>query len=900
MAAGDAQTADTTIHKAGAQPVDQQALTWADLHKKDSDKRSGLGIEPAQATGVDVMNRNRSGPVGNGNIYAGPGGGVAGGFHLPDGSRPQDSIAAQPAATPGQPGQSAWDKQAAAGQARLDQLAAQNQQAVAETTKSIGTPATGNGDKPEGMHTMGKISLLGGVGLTSLYAGFGHPRLQKPLIAQQIKADDLAAMGKQNNISKLVSIPRKYYQEQFSPVYEAQTNLAKILPQEEAARKGLTALKQTAEEKVEALTMKAADVKNLRKMAATTPAPTATQAELDAIAKADRQVKIIDAVGKSAPAKAGALAEAQAQANFLKDNAEFLSTKANPGALNWEGFAKGMGDVKAFSGSEMKGALDMAAADRQIFSIGGKEMTRSEMQALVKASENAGSEAWAAKGLGLFKLGGRTVGTAVVVGGLATLQGNTAESLHQNGHDALAKLIEPNMPGVVAKSAALMLAPTWKGAAMNFAAGQLLETETNMTRIQRLGTLAVTGTGLGLTKYLAEAQNMPGLAKFAKTALVADIGVTLIAEAADDLFYHNDNTLKNAGDAMKNVVADPNDYSHSSLRDKVQGLVDQGKKDPFLMTQNFDTITTSPNMKVTQADNTATAALKYKDLMIVQQAQGETILANGMSKSQYLKMQSPNSPIQDNEHHREDWVLCPDSNLDIASQGSRALIQALGSANLTEAFLARQGSTGDANQVDKQRADIKAQLDQVFNSSHGQQLVDALTKTSWLKEGDNTYNLPQLWEHNNSDYLHMYDMVASKAQLNAQRLGTYQQALDGENQRLQAARQSGDQGQIAMETKFVQSRQDALTYNTAYTAKLFRDAALLKLGETQSILNIASQGKVTNTDDINGQLQLAKQNLAYAANIAANNPDLQQLNAIYVKMAQRAATIVTPSYQPNH
>lgn len=888
MAAGDAQTSDT-IHK-GAKPVDQQSLSWADLHKQPSDKqpsdkqpsdtREGL----TQSQSVDVMNRNKQ----IGKFHDGTYGEVAPGFQV-NGVRPQDSL---PASQPGQ-ATSDWDKQKAAGQARLDALAAQNQQQVAETTKAIGTPAKGNGDRPDNVHYLGIANMYEAAGLTAAYAKFGHPLVQKPLIALQLKADDRAAMGKQGPISKLISMPRKYYLEQFSPVYEAQSQLAKIVPQEEAARKSLTALKQVADEKVEALSMKAADVKDLRKLAATTPTSTTTAAELEQIAKAERQVKIIDAVGKTAPARRAALTAAQSQAQFLADNSEYLATKANPGTLNWEGFSKAMDNSKAFSAAEMKSAADMAAADKAIFAIGGKEMTRTEMQALVKSAESSSGMPWKAAGT-------RFLGAAAFVGVESFAQGWAGEQLHQNGHDMLGRWIEPNTPGVVAKTASIMLAPTWAGKGRNLLASQLLEAETNMTRLERFTTVGTIGVGAGVTKLLADANNMPVVSKYAKTALLLDLGIGLLAEGAHDLLYKDDHALNDTGSAIKNAQSNPNDYSHSSLRDKVQELADQGKKDPFLMTQIYDTTTSSPNLKITNADNTEVAAYKSKQLMIVQQAQGETILANGMSKSQYLKMQDPSAPITDNQDHQEEWRLGVGTQLDIASQGSRALIQALGSANLTEAFLAAQGKNDAANQVDKQRKDIKQELDQVFDASHARDIVAALNKDSWLSQGTNSYNLPLFWNHNNSDYDHMYHMVLDKANKNQALLATHQANLQAEQQRLQQAQAAGDQAKIAMETKFVQAREDAVKYNTAYTAKLYRDAAFLKLGQTQSMFNVNAEGKVVNTDDLNGQLQLAEQALQGAAALAQNNADLQQLQSIYTSMTQKAATISTPNYQPNH
>ena len=129
----------------------------------------------------------------------------------------------------------------------------------------------------------------------------------------------------------------------------------------------------------------------------------------------------------------------------------------------------------------------------------------------------------------------------ILVGTEAQLKASAAQALHERGADNIARILEPNLPGTIAKSAALLTGPMLPSTTRQLAylaGAELLETETNMTRAERLAT----GTGLLATgavmKVAGIASRIPGLSKFGTTAMLASVAIGAAAEAADDLLYY--------------------------------------------------------------------------------------------------------------------------------------------------------------------------------------------------------------------------------------------------------------------------------------------------------------------------------------------------------------------------
>ncbi|HEY9683368.1 MAG TPA: hypothetical protein V6C86_17450 [Oculatellaceae cyanobacterium] len=324
---------------------------------------------------------------------------------------------------------------------------------------------------------------------------------------------------------------------------------------------------------------------------------------------------------------------------------------------------------------------------------------------------------------------------------------------------------------------------------------------------------------------------------------------------------------------------DLSDYKHSLMSADIKKLVAQREANPLVMTQIYDTVMGDSRFTVSSMDDASSAASKTKSLMLLQQAQGEIIIANGMTSSQLQKLENSNAQVIDNPEHRETWAIAPSEKIDIGGQGSKALIRALGSANLTKAYLSAQGNTHEISEVEQQRQDIKKQLDFQFDSPHTQSLANALLNKSWRREGSNAFNLPQLWESAPSNYYQMYHLVLAEAEQNESRLGALAVRLADQQSEFKTAQSEGSSTSIAMKEQFVQARSDALSYVTAFTAKLYRDAALMQLGIAQSESNQAK-----DLQNIPDHLKLADEALKHAAKVAPNNADLLQLESMSASM----------------
>ena len=859
-------------------------------------KSAHVGIVQAQ----DVLNRNKSGPVGNGNIYHAQGAGVASAFHKEDGSHPQDAI---PATAPtNSPGTKAWPQQQVEGLARLRALADENKNNIQNTLAPPRTDGVGFDGRP--LHGVGPFGPLEASGVVSAYGQWGHPLMQRALIPGQLTADADAAAGKLSETSKILGAPRKAYLETFSSVYQVQAELAKIVPQEDLMRKELQATQTTARENLEVLQARGQalkDIQNTAKLTVTSSTPAADAAE---IARAQRQMSYLTSLGKGA--KGATTAALKDKIAFLENHADYVGSTSKT-SLNWKNFSEAMDKSNLFKSNELEAAAQLAAKEEPYVAIGGKIMGRQEMEQISKGI--AGGEG--AKGIlsasNLKGFGAKFLGSAAIVVAESHEQSQLAESLAGSGHTSLAAIVEPNVGGLFAKTAAIVLTPTKglgligavKSTAPIFLGAQLYEAESNMTHFERGAT---TLGGLGI----AGALKLAGKGKLATTVAIADLAIGIASELTDDFFLHNDHTTQDSKKALATINANPDDFSQSTLNKSVQENVKQGMVDPFFLTQHYDN---ARSLTVTDDDDAFAASIKYKTMMVMEQAQGEVVLNNGMTKSQFLKMQDPKAKLLDPDNkHREEWKLCPNERIDIGGQGAKALIQSVIHADLLQSSLAEQGKTDDIAQVELQKKSVKAELDNLFNQPHPKEMENALQKNMWVN-GSNKYNLTEMWEasgfmfgtaNGNFDYAHLMDTIKAKADLNEKRLPNLQQSLDNAQQELAAAKASNQPAsKIAMNQKRVQASQDELDLTTAYIAKLYRDQALMKLGQVQSDINKYRNGKTIAAESLNAQLLEASKALGNAQRLAPNNRDLAQLGAITGSMSNTAKQISTRSFQPN-
>ncbi len=606
MAAGDKPQEKTTT-TAGANAADKPvALNLLDVQDKDAKKPLAKQEHHGIAQAQDVMNRNKKGPTGDGNPYHQAGGGVAPGFQLPDGTRPQDAI---PATDPkNTPGTSAWDRQQAEGQARLNKLADQNQAAVHAATAPPRTDGVGFDGRD--LNGVGPWGVAKASALAAVYGQWGHPLAQKALIPGQIKADaaaeaKIAAGGKPTVFEQLKTMPRKAYLEATSQAYQAESELAKIIPQETGAKKALTAVRTSLEERSEALALKGASLKGVQATAKETLTAASTPEKIAEVTKAQRQVEYLSTL-KTVPAKNVARAEVEGQLKFLERNAEYLEGKATKTSLQWGNFSKEMADSKLFKSytpaelkampalartgateatSAMTAAEKLAATEaKDAFTIGGKQMGREGLEAISKSLGGPG-----AKGIlettNFKSLGKKFFAATAIVGTESWLQSKAAMALAGADHTTMAALIEPNVPGALAKGSAIILGSDLKTKAALYGTAQLYEMESNMTHFER-GATTVGGLGVaGLLK-------LAGKDKLALTVAAADLALFAASEFTADVILHHDHSAEKSKDALADINANPSDFSNSKLKSSVKENVDAGMANPFLMIQYYYNVNT--------------------------------------------------------------------------------------------------------------------------------------------------------------------------------------------------------------------------------------------------------------------------------------------------------------------
>jgi hypothetical protein len=863
-----------------------------------------LPIQLADAT--LQMNGRHSGPTSSdGNPYTSAGGGVAPGFQV-NGKRPQDSIPA--AGTTGAPD---WNDPAAVAkrnadmQALIAQQQANNQAGENQVNpKAAAQPGNGRvvdpGHDLDGnpIHTLGPWGGAYAALMAVPYTKYVHPLVQRVGIPAQLKVDAKAEAGELTPLGKAADYIPKAYLKAFSPTYVAQTELKRILPIETTAKTHLAQLKTEAQEHVDALNLTKAGRADLKKVAEGSPTTPEAIAEK---ARAERQMEFLARADKSGLRKATLLAQEKDKIDFLKTNDKFVAggkvAESEASSLNWSGLVKKMEESKVFSGEEMKPVAEIASKEQPFASVGGKMLSRGELEAIQTATaEGKGFFGTIGSGLKRFGVPLAIVGTAsyAQIQAARSLGNNDGTTFLDNIKNRAARIIEPTVPGVVAKDLALMLSSNVKTKAITYLGAQAYESESNMTHAERLGTMIVGLAPAAGALLLKNKEVAVGLA-------VADAAIGAAAEVTNDLWFNNDKSLSAGAKAIKTLSANPKDLSHSTLNSSVSDFTAIGKDNPFLLTAIYDQ---AHKPQLTENSSVLERQQVYKQQLVISQAQGENILSNGLTKSQYEKMGNRDAALTDTKNHVEEWRIAPTRGIDIGSMGAKALIGAVGSANLAEWAASQTGT--DTSGVEKQKQGIKDQLKDLFTAPHQGQIENALKGSEWgwnlFGKANQDYNLVEFWKHDAFDYAHITDLIGRTADYNASQLGGMANNLNAAQASLDALKAPNSNASptaIAAAQHMVDARNDALGLTTGYTAKLYRDKALMKMGEAQYMLENAHSGNTQEGGDIKAELDDAMTALNNSAKYAPGNADAKILASMTVTMYQSANLQPTYNFQPN-
>jgi hypothetical protein len=337
-----------------------------------------------------------------------------------------------------------------------------------------------------------------------------------------------------------------------------------------------------------------------------------------------------------------------------------------------------------------------------------------------------------------------------------------------------------------------------------------------------------------------------------------------------------------------------NDLSHGTLKSSVRDFTSIGKEDPFLLTGIYD--------QAYKAQFTASASplerqAVYKQQLVIGQAQGETILNNGLTESQYAKLRDRDAVLTDPPNHQEDWRIAPSRGIDIGGMGAAALIRAVDSANLAEEAGAQTGT--DISGVEQQKQGVKDQLKDLFTAPHENQLGNALKGSGWGWGHANDYDLVEFWKHDPIDYAHLTDLIGRTADYNATQLPGMKTNLDVAEAKLDQVRGSnGSSPNLAAAQHMVDARTDALGLSTQYVAKLYRDKALMRLGEA-SVLEDAHSADTHSKEYISIELNDAVTALNNSSLYVHDNADAKILAAMTAKMYKSADLVPPTSFKPN-
>jgi hypothetical protein len=539
----------------------------------------------------------------------------------------------------------------------------------------------------------------------------------------------------------------------------------------------------------------------------------------------------------------------------------------------------------------MQPVADIAQKEQPFIKIGTTMMGRTQLEAVERATE-AGKGFWGtAWSLGkkiavpLAITGTESMGQIALARHLGDNDGSTWLDRRQND---VARIIQPTVPGAVAKDLGLMLGSNAKVKAAMFAGANLYEFESNMTSPERIGTMILGLAPAGIALAKADKPLALGLA-------VADAGIGIAASR----FYFNDSKASaNAAKAVTDISSNPKDISHGTLQNGVDEMKEIGKADPFLLTHIYDQAHTK-GAEAQATDSPLTQQAKYKQQLILGQAQGETILDNGLTQSQYLKMQNRDVAIPDPSEHKEQYRIAPTQHIDIGGQATRTLIGAVGSANLLDWAAAKQGN--NTSGVDKQKQEMKAELKDLLTGSHQGQMENAIKDSTWgFGKSVNDMDLVEFWKKNNFDYAHINTLIRDTATYYAGVLPQMQQNLTAAQSNLdQAKANPASPTDVAEKQALYNARNDALGLTTLWVGKLYRDEALMKLGQVQYMLDNAHDGHTADPRDIVPQLVLAQTAIDNSDKYAPGNPDEKILRMMTGKMYVAAKLIPPTNFQPN-
>jgi hypothetical protein len=733
----------------------------------------------------------------------------------------------------------------------------QQTQAVIQSVDPTGDASTGNGatlgsNLPSGvvdgasqLRADVKMGSFGAAAVALAYTKWFHPRLENSMIPGQLEADGMAEAGTQTKLSKVGrALFPKPYLENFSTKYAIQSELEIVKTQEDMARQHLKDLLNKADSE---LRTNPNDVKH---------------DEIQKFLNADENKPFLDARERNLPWNE--LHGRMAEQNFFDDD-DRKPIKAL--ADKYEPYYKKLG----------------------VFGY-RKDLSVTDLKSLDPAALVETSTGWRAKFKFLKEFsstGAKFVTGAAALYGLDYVQNNLIVTGFRNNDDPkLARIAQTNFPGECAKMAGLFLGRNTGTKVGGFLFGQLYESENNMTQGERLGTTAGVTVAGGLA---ALKEGKLGLA-----LAVGGLAVGAISEITHASLFQNDSIRPDLTAALTSISTSGTDVSQSTLNALVNNVKKQGERDPLLMTDTY--ATTLPLVTVRPTDSPAFVFSKSKQQLVLDQAQGEIILENGLTSSQYQNM-AHDIGTADNPNHHEAWRLAPTDHLDIGAQGTRTLIRAMGAANDLEVSIA-QGAVSPGGpdqiaaniaQIEQQKAIIKKELDQQLHASHAAQINDALlnndtygffTHNRWISNND--YNLVE-GANGAVDYRPVEDEILLLAQ-KAQTISQADQALlQAAQTSLQSAQANPSDAQnILVQQEKVQMFSDGVNLTTAYTAKLYRDEALMELGQVQADVERANQNKNTNKVDDLTRLKLAVGALQNAAKIDNSNPDIATLKNIIV------------------
>jgi hypothetical protein len=810
---------------------------------------AGDGIFSASSDSREANGR-LLGPTSD-NPYESRGAGVARAFQNPDGSRPQDRL--QPISVP------RWNDQASEGQQNLDALASENQAQVKqfEAANSNGghlESGTGAGadagaaDKTSAHRQSDHSAQAWGIPAAVLgaaaYAQLIHPPLQHALIPGQLKADALADTGELTKLQKVLQASRKSFLRSFSPPYLVHSEVRQISSAENSLRQSLGTMKQDAQAHIEALQLKGAAIKELKKLAGSEPSESVSAKDIQ---KAMHQVKYLEDIKSSrTPGQtlSSFLPDERARLSFLNRQKDYLpGGTANEAHLNWTQFGESMKKSNAFSEKQIQPVMDLAAKEKPFFQLGKMKLAREELQSFSKGMEDLSVSdffKYSDKRDVALKIGKKFVGTGLIVGAESAAQCSLSDVLANNQHETLARIVQPTIPGAFLKGTALLCSATPEMKRATFAAAQLYELESNMTPLERLGTVSA---GL-LPSAILIARNNRGLAV---TLGVVDVMIGAAAQLTSA--FNSDSKLgatKHGDYVSERLASHAQDRSQSTMASDVQWLEDIGRNDPYGLTNIFDN---EHKKELLPALNSSLddKAKNLRNQMVIGEALGETILSHGLTTSQYSKMMNPTAPLDVPMDRKEEFQIAPSEHIDIGGRAVRGLMGAIGSANLLEATLAHKPSVNaeEIDAVEKRKQVMVEEVDHLLNDFHGKNFEGVLKddgQYSMLKP-INEYDLTEFWKHDPDKYSHLYKKIRETAQDYYEHLPRMQEALNAAQSAVDDDRASplSNTSSLAHE-KMLEARKYAFNTTAALTGKLYRDEALMELAQAECY--VADSGKI--------------------------------------------------------